>query len=716
MSIPFIRSSRSVPRHAAFVRLAAFAALSLLPSAARAQLGPMFDSAARDLRRVRASQNPVGLPLRDALNRDARAMGLGASETFTLLRSHADARGTHARLQQRHLGLPIRGAVVIAHQGLGGPVTYTDASVRGITTTSQPAVSASQAIVFAEHDVRHLGAFVAAPTTELMYVPHEEQVLANGSAPPAAIYDPGVPYAMVESVNADDVRRRLVSTSLAWQVTGVERSSFTGELVAKAFWVDALTGRVFEARVLEDAVTGAGTGRWSGAVTFQTVASGSCFRMQDTLRQFTTETDDFGSSHAVNCDNNNQWGNGLAFAGNATASTANWQTAMVDGHFGATVYWDMMSNVFGYQGPDDDFYSVNVFMHEGTNYDDAHYNSLSGNVSFGDGSNGANRTQLDCLGHELGHAWNDHNTGYPTSFALNESLADIFGEFTDAYRASNFAAHGTSLGSNVNTDWVNTCSGRNLVNPSANGNPSYWYTAILDEEEHEGSAPASRAFAFLARGASAFMYQNNYSRSLPWGMNGIGLQSAARIFVLAHASFIAHDDYSSLRKGMIDAATVIFGAGSVEQIATRDAYAAINVGSSGSGLAAPTTVVESEPNSIPAAAQLIGMGMAPPPGAVAGAPRKVTILGTGGDDFYRVRVAGNLLSIVLTPTPFAGSFVVDIRNTNASVIVTGSASSAPQLLNYPFFNNPGHEVDYLIRVRQTTGMTANYRLDLDMGS
>jgi Zn-dependent metalloprotease len=695
-----------------------------VPGRAAGGLPAWLDPGRREEARAAARGNPLGLPLRDRANREAASLGFSEDDSFELLGAHRDERGgTHARLRQLHRGVPVERAILIAHTDeAGSPLPYTDAGIRGIRTPDEPSLSAADAIRSVEADPRCLFPWADAPRTELVYLPLFEHVLRRtGDPAPPPRYDPDVEDAMVEPVDATDVVKRVTEVSLAWRVVGVELDPAEGRYFPRAWYVDAHRGSVLDVRELSREVVGSGLGRWNGAVTFETRAVGQCSIMEDMSRAFTTMTEDFDDDEPVNCDADNDWGDGMVFAGDAIASNANWQTAMVDGHFGATVYWNLMDKVFNLQGPDDDYYSVNVFMHHLTNHNNAHYHSLSGNVSFGDGPNDR-RTRLDCLGHELGHAWNDHNTGYDgDADALNESLGDVFGEWTDAYLASGgFAQSLSTVGAVTDANWINNCSGRNLVSPAKNNHPSYWYSSILSAEEHEGSAPASRAFAFLARGASPRIRDASYSREITWGMTGLGLQSAARIFYRAHATFIADHDYQGLRKGMLEAADHLFGALSAEMDAVRNAYAAINVGAPSALMPAPPPfAAELEPNDSTASAQNLGVGMSPPPGAVSGAPRKVRLLGSGDDDdVYTVSVLGNYLTVLITPlvpVQDMGELAVQILTPSGTLLKEVPASNKPQKVDYTFFNVTG-KARFVIRVvPQPPIIDAPYQLDVDLG-
>jgi Zn-dependent metalloprotease len=688
------------------------------------QAPPGFDSSRRAAARKKTASDPIAVAHRDrALQPEQRkTLLLGANDSLAAVSVVRDDRGgVHVRLVQLTNGLPVRRAGVISHADSGGVYQpYTAAVVPGIATSPTPKLTREAAISIAERNARHRFPFVAPPRTELVYLPVYTRVLkrTGGAVPPPA-FDQFADDPIPDSLQPEDIERRLVDVRLAWEVSGLEGDAGRRMFEPRRVTVDALDGRVLEVRDLDDTAIGKGSGVWNKLVSFQTIGCSGGSRMEDPGRKFFTVDYDNSDSNPVNCDSDNVWGDGQPFL--PLAGDTNRQTAMVDGHFGATVYWDMMHNVWNRQGPDNDFYSVNVYTHYGVAWDDAKYSSSGGNVFLGDG---ASRQRLDCLGHELGHGFNDFVTNFPSGHALNESLADVFGEWTDAYLASgNFASRGSLLGAIGDADWINRCSGRNLVRPGSNGNPSMWFADILDIEEHRGSAPASRAFTFLARGASPFLGANNYSPKLPWGMTGIGLQKAARIYFLAHAGYLPWwVDYADLRAEMIFSATLLFGPNSVEEQAVRNAYAGINLGSKASGYPASPTVrneVEANNNSR-LGAQLLGTPSGTiPAGAALPAPEKFKVRGGGasGDvDWFRVGVpSGKDLSARLTSDNLADIYSVQIWN-NLTKLAEAIAGPGAGTANSTSAACPGIPVcRYYVRVHAVqASVVKKYTLEIDV--
>lgn len=696
-----------------------------------AGLPEWLDPARRDAARVEATQNPLGFPLRDHTNAIAGQLGFGVDDRFELTRAHVDERGTtHAVLQQTRQGVPVFGAGLIAHRDArGGYERYTDSAIRDIRTSSRPRVSSASAVAIVEGDRSHRHPFAAPPSASLFFYPQFQRTLASGAPLPANHYDPRVPHSMVESTNAADVVKKLVAMRLAWRITGVEQDSATNEYRPAFWWVDAHSGAILDTGEFSHSA-GSGSGAIHAAVTFETSDEGSCFVMEDGIRQFHTETEDFSTDEPVNCDGNDVWGDGLAFVGDSNSpSNANWQTAMVDGHYAATVYWDMMDNVFGIQGPDDDYYSVNLFMHHGTEHSNAYYHHLSGNVVFGDGTDGIAYTRTDVIGHELGHAWDDHNSQFDSSSLLNESIADILGEFTDTYLAAGFASSSSLLGDYADnpSNWVQSI-GRNLANPNASGHSAYWHPLIYDDGVHDGSLPASRAFTFLANGASPWVDAPNYSRAMPWGLYGVGLQSAAKAYIKAHREYLLSGEFLNQREAVEVAMATQWGLMTSHHFAVMNAYAAINVGSPAPMMPGPPPdTIEAEQddpganNDTKFTAEHVGLGMAPPPGAALPSPHKIRIQGGGDDpDFYGMRLNGNRIAVLITPL-FTGSMadyqpyalaIVDAGQ-QFGVLAVATESVNPQVLAVDFPSNGARDLRVVVLSSSATP-DSRYQLDIDL--
>jgi len=97
---------------------------------------------------------------------------------------------------------------------------------------------------------------------------------------------------------------------------------------------------------------------------------------------------------------------------------------------------------------------------------------------------------------------------------------------------------------------------------------------------HYSSGPMNRFFYFLSQGAPSDAASPAYSPYLPGGMAGVGNDKAARIWYTAMSEWLTPvARYADARVAGIAAATELYGDGSPEVQAVRNAFAAINVGS-----------------------------------------------------------------------------------------------------------------------------------------
>jgi hypothetical protein len=364
--------------------------------------------------------------------------------------------------------------------------------------------------------------------------------------------------------------------------------------------------------------------------------------MIDPGRNYSTSDADYLPINSPNVDADDIWGDGLDFKGDALASPANRQSAMVDGHFGASVYWDLMSNVFGRQGADGKNLNFNIYTHWGPipGWENAMYSPNTNSVYLGDGTG---YQSLQVVGHELAHGLN-YYTAQITD--LSESNSDIWGAMTAYYlNGGGFAAKSGKIplkAGPLNTLWTSVA--RNMMRPSAKNpsDPDYWFLTIGLQEVHQLGEPNNRAFYFLSEGASLYMTDPSYSELLPAGMQGIGTQDAARIWFDALLNWMPSDaDYGMTRVACLSAAIVRFGVDSPQHQAVMNAYAGIGVGAPAPSYPATTTFPPSGSNSNWQTASVL-----PDPGPVFffGGPQRyiaqVTSSGTG-ESWFRVTVNGN---------------------------------------------------------------------------
>jgi hypothetical protein len=330
---------------------------------------------------------------------------------------------------------------------------------------------------------------------------------------------------------------------------------------------------------------------------------------------------------------------------------------MVDAHFGATVYWDLMSNVFGRQGPDGKKLSIPIYVNFIPGWDNGAYDPGKKAIYLGQG---LNSQAVDCLGHEFGHAFNDqtaHLAG-PEGDGLNESDSDIWGAMARFYlEGFGFDTHSNKIPLTVfGNPWISQCTARNMVRPSRalTGSPDYWTPTLqVLGDVHKRGEPNNRAFRFLSDGASAFMADDSYSALLPAGMKGIGTQDAARIWFDAMVSWMPADtDYGLARIACLQAAQLRFGILSPQHQAVMNAYAGIGIGSVAPSYPSTVPLTQSKPNNTWQTASVLP---SPAPPSYFGGPQRFVVSGVPGadSDWFVVTVnAGQRVTVGVYPRIF----------------------------------------------------------------
>lgn len=550
--------------------------------------------------RARAASDPA---VRPALERFGA--GRSPSHDFDVRSVVRDGDGRrHARLDHRYRGVRVLTSTAILHVGASGETLSEDlrAVKEGIEIDTVPHLTEAEAVAVVDARPERTGRPLIAPLAELVILPEVERVVRETGAPVRG-----------DEIGLDalDVERRVTGAKLVYQIDTLDAG--VGEPFSSVrYLVDAKTGRVIRTKELSDAAEGTGKSFKSNGpandfnVPIDTrpfiSLGGAFFEPFDAFRNFGVWDEDFCQTCGPNRKSTNTWGDGLAFAGDATATTENRRTAIVDGLYGMQVTWDMFSNVFGRQGYNDAFYSGNAYVHSDTDWDNAKYYHLSGNIAVGDGppGNRSNRTTLDTLAHEFGHGINDFTAGLggnEEGEGLNEAAADIIGEIAEAYEINNGAFNALSFIPTAQLpSFVNEGSGRNFKNP---GDPDAWSAGLASlPDEHTRALPMDHAFYFLSQGSVSDPVSSRFAGTIPWGMAGIGLDKAARIWIRALTVHMTSDtDYADARTSCLLAAAELFGSSSPERDAVKNAFAGISVGSSSAGYpASPSAMSESEPN------------------------------------------------------------------------------------------------------------------------
>jgi Zn-dependent metalloprotease len=563
-------------------------------------------------------------------------LGIGEQGGFQVRNAFTNPRGqVVARMNQTHAGVRVWAGEAIVHVLPTGELkTQTEGVRRGIALTGEPALTADQALAVAQARFAARGPLVRPAEVEKVVFPTE---LTGGLALRwDAEHRPTIDRAM--SV----VHRPPQAAHVwAYQVTlgTMNREDGVREL---RYVVDGSTGAILHVSnqvkslasfplTTATPAPGTGTGLYTGSVNLDTsvdengmswlwdqargtaplpflrdMASG--YGYPGATTGLMVQYQDGFNYDPIYFDNYNfysnataSWGDGAPYQGEPTGP--NGQTAAVDAQVSATKTWDMLQLMFGRNGTDGQGTSIAVVVHPlngqtGLPYD----GSFFGNnyVILGDRTDPAHPgqwmpyTEPDVVAHEMSHgvvlstAQLDGPAYAPEGPGLHEGFCDAMGEAVEAfvYGTPTTDQWGTPLIPNDGNDFyvaarvTRGAPFRSFVKPSQDGaSLDNWFEGLGMADGQYASGPLNRAFYFLARGASSHATDVSYSPYLPGGMTGAGMHSAAHIWFTMVTEYLGnYSGYTDARSAAITAAQELYGAGSQEEFAVMNAFAAINVG------------------------------------------------------------------------------------------------------------------------------------------
>jgi Zn-dependent metalloprotease len=617
----------------------------------------------------RAGDEPLLQPALAGFEQRRAEHGMTADDTFRIRNVQIDENGDrHVRLDHFYRGLRVVGSTGALRTDRDGGTREerSDGLRKGIAIDTKPRLSEREARAVVDARPERTGRALIEPRSELVIYPVKQRFVIATGAPVTG---------QEEDLNALDVETRVVEHRLAYQIDTLDQGRGAPH-ASHRFFVDAGTGGVLEVRSHDESVQGIGNTYMTDGPSddFHVPLSTSNpvllqFEPWDAYRNFGVWDNDYARLAGPNMSMTNVWGDGAIFAGDANATYQNRQTAIADADYALQGTWDMFDLVWNRRGYDGNFYEGDAYVHVDTDWDNAQYSSATGNISVGDstGSRRSIRTAYDTLAHEFGHGLNDFTAdigGSGEPDGLNEASSDIIGQVSQAYELGlGLKNRSATIPASPGPNWVCTASGRNFK--TANG-VRYWYAGLADlPDEHTRALPMDHAFYFLSQGSSSNPISTTWSSYVPWGMKGIGIDHAARIWVRALLTgFNGNQDYADARASCLAAAVQLYGSGSAEHKAVQNAFAAINVGSPASDY--PGSAVaqnEAESNNTEAAANGIVNGTLPAGVSAALSKRTVVVGGVSTSDlldWFTINVpAGKHLRVTLFPQNDADLMVYD---------------------------------------------------------
>ena len=285
-----------------------------------------------------------------------------------------------------------------------------------------------------------------------------------------------------------------------------------------------------------------------------------------------------GSGSTPISDDNDRWGEATDPERNAAA---------VDAHYGASMMYDMLKNMYGRDSIDGSGEKLVSNIHVDNEMVNAFWDGQTMNYGDGDGVSSSVLTSLDVAGHEITHGLTERTSGLiysGESGGLNEAMSDILGGFGLEYYAGQQNQHVKDntdpfkIGEQIWTpgDGNNGPDGdalRYMDDPTKDGYSidNYSKYASSDREVHRTSGIANNAFSLLVKGGT--------NRTSGMQVNGgIGADKALQIFYRANTVYLTPSStFADCRAACIKAATDLYGAGSAEVAKVKEAWTAVGV-------------------------------------------------------------------------------------------------------------------------------------------
>ena len=509
---------RSTARGSAIVALAVLGSIVLAaPSASAMALAEAKPT-------VTAVPDPAGLAAAAADNLIAvnpAALHKGPGDTMVRAKVHPGTNGLqYVAYERTYRGLPVVGGdAVVVTNATGAVLNTAVAQDSVISVGTAPTVSADAA-------------------------------LATSKARLASVESTSAPRLVVLAWGAP---------RLAWE-TVVTGATATAPSVQHVF-VDALTGAVADS--YDEVRAGTGTGFYYGNVTIATSGSGSSFSMQDPTRPGIRCGGQTGTTFTGTDD---VWGNG---------SGTNLETACVDALFGVQREWDMLGSWLGRNGINGSGGGFPIRV--GLNQANAFWNGSYTN--FGRNSAGTQQAvAMDVVAHEFGHAIFQTTPGGAGSGnengGINESTGDIFGALTEFFANHPNDPPDFLVGEEINLSGSGPI--RNMYNPSLEGDPNCYSSAIPNTEVHAAAGPLNHWFYLLSQG-SAGPPASPICSGGPSSVTGVGIQNAGKVFYNALLAKTSSWRYVNVRVASLNAARNLFPGDCTVFNRTRDAWNAVSV-------------------------------------------------------------------------------------------------------------------------------------------
>jgi Zn-dependent metalloprotease len=465
-------------------------------------------------------------------------------QELKLAKTEGDNLGRrHLLFQQVYKGLPVWPCYLAVHQDKDGNVDVMDGAFvpTPLGVNTEPSVTAEKATLRAKEQVDNGAAGEATSPELVIYGPLNER--------------PKLAWKFDLNV---DVRH-------AWRCV-----------------VDASDGSLLSVHnlVLDEAVTGSGVDAAGAARMLHVWHQGSTYYTVDTSKAMYNPastppvySNTFGAIFVFDAQNQPPTSNPTALPsavlGASTSPNSGWVPDVVGAAFGLSEVYDYYQTRHSRNSIDGAGGSISAIVRYGINFPNAFWNGQVKLMFFGDGYTAAE----DVCGHEMTHGVvNTISDGQGLAAgnqpgALNEALADIFGE---SVQARTRGSDTWIMGADVIPGGIRDMADPSLIPQGGNASPSKMsqFVQLPDTSQgdyggvHVNSTIISHCFYLLVHGLNA----------------PITHQDGERIFYRALTVHMQpQTQFIDVRHACVTSAEELFGTNSTQTVATGQAFDAVEL-------------------------------------------------------------------------------------------------------------------------------------------
>ncbi len=450
----------------------------------------------------------------------------------------------HLKYQQYHQGIPVFGATYVLHSK-DGIVQNSNGYFRpNIETATTPNLSAEQALEIAIHEMAATSYIWEKEAPSKLSSMHKKPI------PQLILIDPAYPKVSEETV-------------LAYKI---DLYSWV-PLDKQQYFINAHNGQVITQLPLlaAHAVPATGDTRYYGTQDLIVDSIGpSEFYLRDLSRGQGIHT--FDAQEMLFENNSSHW----------NLNNPAQDEVALDAHYCTEKNYDLLLQKFQWNGLDNQGGSMNTLVHlnNGAEIVNAYWDGTM--ALFGDGNcNHSPLTTLEIVGHEFTHGIIQHTSQLiyaSESGAINESLADVFGKLLEHTEAP--AHFNWDIGRSFKLHADDTPF-RSMDDPKSLKNPAFYKGEFWVDgaNVHTNSSIGNLWFYILSEGKTG-VNENNET----YDTEGIGIDKAADVVFLCNRSYLVPDsDYFAYYQTSILAAEELYGLGSTEVLAVKEAWKAVGL-------------------------------------------------------------------------------------------------------------------------------------------